>query len=285
MADGEKIPIDPKDIPESLLQEVYRFACDYSVALVYGDGMIGSGTLIKWGREHGILTAQHVRAEIQGRRAEKLRIPVMMNRVSSLGFDAAHLDFIDIGIPERAGSSPDLSIVKLPRTSSLGTLKAKYLFYDVVLRRENKLKAAMLEGGIWLMVGHPSDKVSDSVARWGSPNSVHCPRMGIIGSLLGRSKKGIFDYLEIGVYGSAEDGSLRSYKGFSGGGVWSAPLAGDAKTLQLALGKPVLAGVAFYQTDVEDNCRRIRCHGPKSIYEALTSCLEEGRLTEGAAPP
>lgn len=90
---------------------------------------------------------------------------------------------------------------------------------------------------------------------------------------------GDFNYCDAEVdYG---EGRLlpESFGGVSGGGLWVVPLAeGDEGALEA--GRPMLYGIAFYQTSKEGTLRKIRCHGPSGIFGRVRE--EMGRLARGS---
>lgn len=66
-------------------------------------------------------------------------------------------------------------------------------------------------------------------------------------------------------------------KGMSGGGMWLVPLSidlsGDTKTIRHEA--PILAGVSFYQSEIENGERVITGHGYDSIYSRVRQTLKE----------
>ena len=81
-----------------------------------------------------------------------------------------------------------------------------------------------------------------------------------------------FDYLFLeALYNELYEGP-GSYGGFSGGGLWQLLLTASGNKLEV--NDRLLSGVAFYQSEKKCDdagrvAREIKCHGRKSIYEAM----------------
>ena len=78
-----------------------------------------------------------------------------------------------------------------------------------------------------------------------------------------------FDYVNFAVgYSGGPGDPPRSFKGFSGSGLWHVELLGNTME-QTRIGNCLLSGVAFYQGELVNNKRLIKCHWRRSIYEQL----------------
>jgi hypothetical protein len=97
---------------------------------------------------------------------------------------------------------------------------------------------------------------------------------GICGpvGLAGERNEGRFDYLAVQVRYGAGYGGPESFQGCSGGGLWHALL--KEKDGEVVIDRLALAGVAFYQSAIEGDCRTIECHGERSIYGPVIDALE-----------
>ncbi|MBI1894236.1 MAG: hypothetical protein HYS14_09015 [Candidatus Rokubacteria bacterium] len=74
-----------------------------------------------------------------------------------------------------------------------------------------------------------------------------------------------FDYFEFEAgYGGADE-PPQSFGGFSGAGLWQARLIRTPEGT-LSAERPILSGVAFFQSPVVDGRRVITCHGRRSVY-------------------
>ena len=85
---------------------------------------------------------------------------------------------------------------------------------------------------------------------------------------------GTFDYLEFKArYGGLNE-PPQSFGGFSGAGLWQAPLVrtpeGTLKAKEL-----LLSGVAFYQFARTEERRVIKCHGRRSVYLHTTRAVRD----------
>src|ERR1700757_3968009 len=59
-----------------------------------------------------------------------------------------------------------------------------------------------------------------------------------------------------------------NFRGVSGGGLWTFQVARRrGPTRDRVLQYLVFSGVAFYQLNTSSQNPRLRCHGPKSVYE------------------
>ena len=88
-----------------------------------------------------------------------------------------------------------------------------------------------------------------------------------------------FDFLELNVSYHPESEALQSFAGMSGGGVWRIPLFKrlDEPPEKVRFKEMVLAGVVFFETGIEGDKQRIRCHGGKSIFvNVLRALRDEG---------
>jgi hypothetical protein len=81
-----------------------------------------------------------------------------------------------------------------------------------------------------------------------------------------------YDYLEFPVRYNESIDVPESFGGCSGGGLWQVRLI--LKDGTITHERPILSGVAFYQTDLVDNQRTILCHGRVSIYRHVIDALK-----------
>src|SRR5688572_22117333 len=83
-----------------------------------------------------------------------------------------------------------------------------------------------------------------------------------------------FDFVKLRVP-CGERNFPRNCKGMSGGGMWLVPLSidanGDPKSIRHEA--PILAGISFYQSEIENGERVIAGHGYDSIYSRVRQTL------------
>ncbi|MEZ4644318.1 MAG: hypothetical protein R3E31_16560 [Chloroflexota bacterium] len=76
---------------------------------------------------------------------------------------------------------------------------------------------------------------------------------------------GEYDYIEADIDYNGLNKPPDSFGGISGGGLWFIPIKRSGDTLEPA--DFILAGVAFYQSEIKNSKRFIKCHGILSVYE------------------
>ncbi|MBI5966716.1 MAG: hypothetical protein HY882_02505 [Deltaproteobacteria bacterium] len=83
-----------------------------------------------------------------------------------------------------------------------------------------------------------------------------------------------FDYLEVGARYDANYQGPQSFQGFSGGGLWQLLIVQDHASGPRIVDR-ILSGVAFYQSALEGEIRRLTCHGRRSIYGPTIDIIRE----------
>jgi hypothetical protein len=269
----------PRGVYEKAVAEVERFA----TLLVLEGKLAGSGTLVKCDNIYGILTAHHVvhNPKDRDRRfnfvgTQKLAL-LVEKRAHWFEIDLCACHCVDIGAPTGEDTGPDLSFIILPE-ARLGTLKAKKDFYNISAKTDEKLKKSLSDDGIFIFAGCPACNGEESISPQGVQN-LFLPLMGACTSLEKRYEDGSFDFLELNVSYKQPSEAVESFAGVSGGGAWRIPLR---KRLEdpienVDFNEIILSGVAFYQTEIEGDRRRIRCHGGRSIFQRTIKALRASR--------
>lgn len=230
--------------------------------------MIGSGTLIKVGEVYGIVTAQHVTASFGC--GTKLGF-ILLPYEHRFFLEADHLQIVEFARPSEASQGPDLALVILP-TNLLGTLKARKVFYDLSHKQKELLRAPLnLEAGLWAITGFPDEQTTR-----GESSRSHSYVKGFHGMafLTGIGKQyfvGEYDFLEAVVKHRIDNTIPTTFGGVSGGGLWQIRLM-KTKKGEYEVKEVFLFGVAFYQKEVTDGVRYIKCNGPRTIYKTV-ACL------------
>lgn len=270
MVDGE---IKLKDIPENVHAELLSRLQHYMTCLFIVDvkgrsvTACGSGTLVKSKEEHGILTAAHVVHALQKKDQTAL---FLQSGAGPLLFDKGALEYVKCEDVNYDGAGPDIGYIRLP-LATVGAIKAVKNFVNLDIHSE-KLDEAELSTneGVWCSTGFPEvwgdQKMDGEVIR----SQVY----GFVGVGTAQNLEKIdrHDYFLAGV-DISDDGSLPDdYKGMSGGGVWQVTLVNKRDT-GISVGDFYFRGVVFYQSDIEENERFIKCHGRKSIYEYVVPRL------------
>jgi hypothetical protein len=265
-----------KDIPQDILDKVIRDIVDYCVPIILGQGLLGSGTLVKCGAKHGVLTAYHV-AEYFGtcKAGEKLRLAIQ-EYSAPLSIPMQYVVKSDIGIPKSDERGPDMSFLELPYGDELSTLRAKKTFFNIGVRPQERLSFCRDDPtGIWAMAYSLGEQTSKLRFEDGVPGIDIGGGIGFTAPDTDFYEESGFDFIECGVKYTYWNKLPSTFGGASGGGLWKvplrAPLAGEQEDTRV--GYPVLAGLLFYETAREGDSRHIKCHGPKSIYENLLQAL------------
>ena len=269
------------EFPPDFLEEVAATIRPYHISLVHESHFQGSGTLIQCSDRSGILTAHHVVYDSAGDPYFNFEDPddqiyLVIDEVErQLGIEAAYVRPHIIGSPV-AGSEekgPDMVFLEIPPGPKLDGLKAKKSFFKIDFDSENRLEFC-LDGSVQFWA------LSNSLGE-GSWTKKH-PEGFVEGSIkadisftgpVASHDEGDFDYIEMSVDYSSGSGIAKTFRGSSGGALWKIDVHLDEKTGKFEAKKTVLAGMAFYQTEVKDDRRRIICHWAKSIYRTLLSKL------------
>jgi len=234
--------------------------------------LLGSGTFIQVGEKFGILTAYHVVHSRSFERSEQIGLVIAGRHTHNFWIPRKHTEIIDIGRPQTQQSGPDMSVLLL-EPSAVGTIKASKSFWVLEKHADTALSQSHpAEYGCYCLSGCPAELVKDD-----DPAPGFGQTLGIAG-VLGFSgvdkawEESGFDYLEFGVSYDDKSDSPDSFEGVSGAGLWYILLKNEANA-PIVHERPVLCGIAYYQTARDNNIRSIYCHGPKSIYENVRQAL------------
>ena len=134
------------------------------------------------------------------------------------------------------------------------------------------MAAALDPKGCMVIAGHPAEDLQKDVGPIGGFRDVtFSPGMvGFTGQIHYFERDG-YDYVEVESYRTDANRAPTSYKGVSGGALWRVPILRKAEddNSKVFTEKLTFAGVPFYEFPAEKGGIRIRCHGPKTIYESL----------------
>lgn len=232
----------------------------------------GSGTLIEKGSIHGVLTAQHVVADLK--KYDKVGL-IISDSEQRYCYDKQFLNFVEVAKPldiSNYSQGPDLAVIILPNIS-IGTLKAIKSFYSLSHKNKEMIEQPIdYNEGLWFLSGFPDEhtrKVNSTIGHTYA-KEFHC--------LCGESpiqKKyicGEYDFVEVGINYNIDKTLPNSWGGISGCGLWHVLLKQSEKG-DIEVKESILSGVGFYQTDKENNKRYIRCHGHRSIYKNVYEAI------------
>src|SRR5438552_13651800 len=216
----------PREIFDRANVETKRF----STVLILDGDFVGSGTFIKWGDQHGILTAHHVvhnpydsRRRFNFTSNQKLALQVEEDRDHWFDIDLCACRCVDVGVPVSDEQGPDLSVIVFPSVG-LGTPKAKKEFYDISVNRQAKLEKSLLNTGAFVFAGCPQSKFEVLSGPTSGDQRLISAHAGAFTLPDRRYEEAGFDFVELIVSYHSQSEALESFAGMSGGGVWRIPL-------------------------------------------------------------
>jgi hypothetical protein len=268
----QRVPHD--QVPQALFIEIVEAIGDYSVALarITGDDpatfqILGSGTCVKRGSLHGILTAHHVlhahRPPVRLGTTGPDRILFLAKGGRVPGAMQHELVENPLGVPHGTGDyGPDLTFIPLPINSSL---RGTCAFWNLDQPPEKILNTFAMDRACIVSTGYPQFRHDTKI----TGRAIHAAvtLQGGAGALMPGDivrRKG-WDFINLECDYAAFPHLPNSYAGISGGGIWSALLGGSAR--QLKLKRLGLVGVNFWETKIKNRKRMIRGHFVRSIYE------------------
>lgn len=182
----------------------------------------GSGTFVRVGDVFGILTAHHVAELFDGSWHLGVVLTTEAHRHAIMPelFEVFHIARGDID-----SDGPDISFIRI-FDPHVGVIRAHKTFYNLeAYRKTMQENKPPTETGAWFIWGVPSEKSFWDEAERGFEGvaSFH----SVCGATAVESEfhRGEFDYLDMAVEYTATFDLVRSYKGYSGGGIWHALLA------------------------------------------------------------
>jgi hypothetical protein len=272
-----------RDVPTDLWDEAVLHVGYHSVGLLLNGTFIGSGTLISWGDEFGVLTAEHVtnnpysrdlRCDFSGNSRQVLGL-VIIAGPHPLTFEVRCLKHLSLGKRVSDEAGPDAAVIVLPKSPQLSTIKAKKSFWSLTDSTDFKMHAALPQAGAVVMGGHPQEE-REPLSRL-DPHSGAPAAFAAITVQTGYFEKDGFDYVEVQSGPGRESKPLGTYEGMSGGGLWRVRVhrksQDDAGKLFFSL---FLLGINFWQSAERNGSRTLRAHGPKTIYTCLLPKLMRG---------
>jgi hypothetical protein len=270
-------------INDGLLKEVAIQLANYSVSFVefyehlgqeYGH-LCGSGTLVSIDGNNAILTAAHVLEVLQESREIGI-ILGSMDRPQLHRFTLSMESSLIIRIPRGDIESygPDLGLLCILGTQVINSINAIKSFANLSKRRNQILSYPLaFNKGVWYLCGMIDEMTSDAPREAGQKVIKKFRGICDPGEVTNYFDRDNFDYLDFKVHEACV--IPKDYRGVSGGGLWQVIFDKDhnGKTI---IKDRILSGVAFYQSDPENDKRTIRCHGQRSIYGLLLNVFYNG---------
>ena len=264
------------NLPQSLLDAIGKERTAFTVAFLrikdspqcVDAQLLGSGTLVTAGQTQAILTAHHVVRELP----RNGRLGILLEKASQPhSMDTSGLAFLEIARGEKDCTGPDLGAVILA-PSIASAIGAKKLFYNLDSHRNLALKNPPgIHDGVWFVQGFLDERtvVTPDTDRQGKTTAFY--NFTGFGGLEPAVQIGDFDYFDFLDSKQARQVAPLSWGGVSGGGLWQVHLKREGG--ELVHKSALLCGVAFYQQPASDGSCVVRCHGPRSVYEAAFNAI------------
>jgi len=267
-----------KDLPSQIQQEIKEEIKPYTVGLIglkVENGaprvqLLGSGTLIHNEERYGILTANHVVKRVK--KYEKIGLN-LVEYAHKYTIDVKILKLITVGASADNTLRPDIAVIEIP-VNKVAEIKAKKSFWNLKKFRQQIIsQPVQSDKGVWALAGSPDERTTQVYTnKHFAETKVFCMLVGFVGVGKEWSDES-FDYIEALVSYKDNGGVPSDFGGVSGGGLWQTPLRKNQEE-RIVAERPILSGVAYYQTDVVDEERSIYCHGRNSIYSKVYEKLQ-----------
>lgn len=273
------------ELPKNLFEDKIRPEIEqYTTALLLDGEFAGSGTFVRCNEVYGILTARHIphnpkipsmKFNFKAGSSQSLGL-VITKDFHSFNIPMDHLKLIDIEVPSSKEYGPDISFIKLLSASHINSISTRKSFFNIADKRNERLEFSLRDpDGVWMVVCCPSEFRKNGSGEKGFDKTVKLGAFPYVTGINERYEKNGYDYIELDITYKESKELPESFKGTSGAGVWKILLKKkpEDNLENITFDPPVLSGLVFYQTGLENNKRRLRCHGGKTIYKQLYEAL------------
>ena len=257
------------DIPQTILNEVLEclnpFSAPITVIERQRDIFPGSCTFVEFKGRHFLFTAALLWEILK----PFGHIGITVCRTASAPVRICTQDLRPIVVGKRENDAwnewgPDLAFLELS-DSDAGNLMTCKSFWNLGNRHE--LKSVPLQeigNAAWVIVGFPEESIKQIGNNFVfEMRASFCPAERPAGPLYMHSQ---FDYVDLKI-DTRVRGALGTHVGMSGSGLWRVRIIRNPDGHLTWLPKELsLEGVAFWQEQIVDGHRIIRCHGRKSLY-------------------
>jgi hypothetical protein len=236
----------------------------------------GSGTLVSLGQTKAILTAAHVLRHLPKSGDLGLALPIPWKaRFQSFDLQAEHCDSFSFGTGQEEPDGPDLGCLLLNDFDAMRISDQDKIFYNLKKRADAVLEKPYDHSmGLWYLAGLIDERTKDVT----SPHHGAATKAFTYGinevEILGENVLGEFDYFDSRPRKESDPNVPKSFEGTSGGALWHI-IIGRKKDGTYVAWKEFLSGVPFYQSELNDGRRTIRCHGRRSIYDKICAKLAD----------
>jgi hypothetical protein len=163
---------------------------------------------------------------------------------------------------------PDLAFIRIPTGPFLSAISARKSFLNIGVDKTARYAHAMKNIGLIAFAGFPQ---LYHRALMPQPGFESIDLLNGCGFLTGQEhyeRRGQYDYVKVVASYLTGNNPPLTFKGVSGGGMWRVHLILDEPSRKLSH-KMYFAGVVFYETALKRNRRRLRAHGPRSLYKVF----------------
>lgn len=257
----------PKWFFEKVADEIYT----YSVSLSIDGAPGGSGTLVSFGRQFGILTAEHVLRHLRNGRDPDFSI-VCARHTHRLAVDKDHIRSVQLPRASDNAKGPDLALIVIDDTVCNSALRAKKSFYPIERFSPKMFVQLPQSSAMCFVFGAPAEWAAESGIRGTSEHVLATTQFVGRVQVTGAFNHEGHECLELAVR-AGKDGFPSDYGGVSGGGVWCAPVTmnPDKGTSSMSYEHLELIGAAFYQVEDAAGCMVLRAQSFKSFPTLLAT--------------
>lgn len=252
---------------------------DYSISLFRGNRPYGSGTLVTVGGIYGILTAHHVSRPLLCASEDDTIQIVLAGHAHRFDVPLAACSELVIGEHYEGHESlgPDLAFIRLLDPSQVATVRSKKSFYPLDRDGAQRVIDLPYPQMPWWIWGAPAEQHFVQAHRETAEQIMHVMHFCGRAMFAGESTRDRFDYVSLKI-DAGHDVFPTNYQGVSGGGAWLIPVTIDPDAGMSTLGfePPILAGVAFYQSELEHQSRTLSAHGPRSVHAVVCEAVRQG---------
>jgi hypothetical protein len=148
---------------------------------------------------------------------------------------------------------------------------ARKSFVNGSTRQVRAATRLLKTSGVLVVTGFPQINKTEGGTGLGFQKTVGLTGYGFLSGVMRFWHRGNFDYIEAGVSYRSGEHAPETFRGVSGGGIWSVQImrkSGDALGTEYCEA-PCFVGVVFYETEVKKGFRRLRAHGPRSVFRTF----------------
>ncbi|MBR0825596.1 hypothetical protein JQ596_08605 [Bradyrhizobium manausense] len=230
----------------------------------------GSGTLVRVGKVHGILTAAHVLTHLP----DGGEVGIVEYRGQTIHYRKRTIEMANtIKIMLRGDAfgpdGPDLGFLRLP-ADSVGWFEAIGSFYNLLKHRSDAAGPAPSPDSTDAVVGMIDERTKDLPAERPRERRKGFEALFSNGTISGERAVGGYDLFEFAPTDYPDFKLPDDYQGTSGGAVWRIYLKVNDEKPEIAGVR--LWGVPYYQTTKEEGLV-LTCHGMAGVYGTLLDAV------------